>query len=52
MAFPPVVNTNETAVSTAGTSHAINLPASLKKGMYVLDVKAGEQSFQKKLMKQ
>ncbi|MCS3796787.1 T9SS type A sorting domain-containing protein [Niastella sp. OAS944] len=30
----------------------INLPTSLKKGMYVLDVKAGEQSFQKKLLKQ
>jgi hypothetical protein len=33
---PVVVNTNETAVSTAGTSHQINLPASLVSGNLIL----------------
>lgn len=39
-------------LSMGVNSILINLPASLKKGMYVLDVNAGEQSFQKKLLKQ
>lgn len=33
-------------------SISINLPGGLKKGMYVLDVKAGDQGYQKKLLKQ
>lgn len=39
-------------LSMGVNSVLINLPTSLKTGMYVLDVKAGEQSFQKKLLKQ
>ncbi len=36
MTFPVVVNTAETAVSTAGTSHAITLPASLVAGNLIV----------------
>lgn len=36
MAFPAIQTTNETAVSTAGTSHAINLPSGIAAGDLIL----------------
>ncbi len=36
MAFPSVVNTNESATTTAGTSHVVNLPASLVVGNLII----------------
>lgn len=36
MAFPSVVNTNESSTNTAGTSHVVNLPASLVVGNLII----------------
>jgi hypothetical protein len=38
VAFPSVVNTNESATTTAGTSHVISLPASLVVGNLIIIV--------------
>jgi uncharacterized repeat protein (TIGR01451 family) len=46
------VYSSSESLSSGVHSILINVSGGLKKGMYVLDVKAGEQAFQKKLLKQ